>query len=211
MLFNILLILLSNWSINFFLESIKGTKVRNLKPTSNKVIQLKIGNASETDSPEGYTLNITTSPDRVEIIGNSVAGVFNGIQSLFSLLAFGGTIPTLSITDEPRFQHRGLLLDVARNFFPKSTIIKILEVMALFKLNKLQLNLADDEGWRLDIEKLPELAKVKISRGLIFTSFCIFTLVDEKEKMGSEHIFPCNCIHLIKNGWLFNVLTDFDC
>lgn len=105
-------------------------------------------------------MNITANPDRVEIIGNSVGGVFNGIQSLFSLLAFGGTIPTMTITDEPRFGHRGLLLDLARNFFPKSTVIKLLEVMALFKLNKLQLNLADDEGWRLDIETLPELAKV---------------------------------------------------
>lgn len=149
-----------NKTVIFFSESIKGTKIRNLKSTSNKVIQLKMEQNSTTGNPEGYTMKITANPDRVEIIGNSVGGVFNGIQSLFSLLAFGGTIPTMTITDEPRFRHRGLLLDLARNFFPKSTVIKLLEVMALFKLNKLQLNLADDEGWRLDIETLPELAKV---------------------------------------------------
>lgn len=143
-----------------FVESIKGTKIRNLKSTANKVIQLGIKKSSMKDNPEAYTLEITANPDRVEITGSSVGGVFNGIQSLFSLLAFGGTIPTMTITDQPRFNYRGLLLDVARNFFPKSSIIKLLEVMALFKLNKLQLNLADDEGWRLDIETFPELAKV---------------------------------------------------
>ena len=100
-------------------------------------------------------------PARVEISGYTNAGIFNGIQSLFSLLAFGGTIPAISIFDQPRFGYRGVQLDVARNFFPKSTVMKLMDAMALYKLNKLQLNLADDEGWRLQIEGLPELTDVR--------------------------------------------------
>jgi len=80
---------------------------------------------------------------------------------LFSLLAFDGTIAEMNITDSPRFGYRGVELDVASNFVPKSTIMKLLNVMALYKLNKLQLKLANNEGWRLEIPEIPELTQVR--------------------------------------------------
>lgn len=96
---------------------------------------------------EGYIMNIIVNFDWVEIIGNLVGGVFNGIQFFFSLLVFGGIIFIMIIIDELRFRYRGLLLDLVRNFFFKLIVIKVLEVMVFFKFNKFQLNLVDDEGW----------------------------------------------------------------
>ncbi|KAK3102596.1 hypothetical protein FSP39_012487 [Pinctada imbricata] len=141
-------------------KNIKGTKISKKKNSDSKVISLKIVKAPKDVNPEAYKLRVRSKPARVEISAYTNGGVFNGIQSLFSMLAFGGTIPAVSIFDQPRFSYRGLQLDVARNFFPKSTIYKLLDAMSLFKLNKLQLNLADDEGWRLAIEGLPELTDI---------------------------------------------------
>lgn len=63
----------------------------------------------------------------------------------------------MSIKDAPRFEYRGLMLDISRNFHGKTSIVKMMDVMAMYKLNKLHLHLTDDEGWRLEIPGLKEL------------------------------------------------------
>ncbi len=60
-------------------------------------------------------------------------------------------IATLEARDAPRFQYRGLFIDVARNFHSKAAILRALEQMAALKLNKFHLHLSDDEGWRIEI------------------------------------------------------------
>jgi hypothetical protein len=85
------------------------------------------------------------------------------LQTFLSLMATGNTIPAMKITDKPRYEYRGLQMDVARNFFDKATVIKVLDIMAMYKLNKLQLNLADEEGWRIEVPGIPELTKVHSS------------------------------------------------
>lgn len=69
-------------------------------------------------------------------------------------------MPNIVIHDEPRFGYREMSLDVARNFFVKEEIFKLLEIMAIYKLNNLHMHLTDDEGWWLEIPDLPELTKV---------------------------------------------------
>ena len=71
-------------------------------------------------------------------------------------------MPVLRVKDAPRFPYRGLMLDVSRNFFPADVIKQIMDVMAMYKMNKLHLHLTDDEGWRLQIPGLPELTEVSI-------------------------------------------------
>jgi hexosaminidase len=61
------------------------------------------------------------------------------------------------VLDAPRFGYRGMMLDVARHFASKETVLRLLDCMACYKLNKLHLHLTDDEGWRLHIDALPEL------------------------------------------------------
>jgi len=110
-----------------------------------------------------YTLEVKA--DSISINAADAAGAAYGLYSVASLIDLGDTtIPTLTIIDEPRFAFRGMHVDVARNFHSRQAILKILDQMAAYKLNKLHLHLADDEGWRLEIPGLPELTEVGARR-----------------------------------------------
>ncbi len=123
-------------------------------------------------SSEAYRLRVD-SQQGIQIEGNDPAGVFYGIQSLLSLIpadAYGSEqsrirVPEINIEDSPRFPYRGFLLDVARNFQSKESILKLIDLLALYKVNILNLRLTEDEGWRLEIEGLPELTQVGARRG----------------------------------------------
>jgi len=123
--------------------------------------------ASISDTKGAYQLAIT--PDGINISGGDITGVYYGLTSLASLITVGEkTIPYLSIVDKPRYQFRGMHVDVARNFLSKTFIINLMDQMAAYKLNKLHLHLADDEGWRLEIPWLPELTNIGGQRCLDF-------------------------------------------
>lgn len=118
---------------------------------------------------ESYKLDIT--PSRISINAADKAGFFYAIQSIRQLLPpaieskepvnnIQWNVPTLGIQDSPRFPYRGLMLDVSRFFIPKENIIKIIDYMAMLKLNKLHLHLVDGNGWRLEIKKYPRLTKI---------------------------------------------------
>jgi len=121
--------------------------------------------------PEAYELKVST--EGVTITASTASGIFYGIQSLLSLIPASAyahpqkeiQIPCVEIKDEPRFPYRAFMLDVGRNFQPKSEVFKILDVMALYKLNVFHMHLTDDEGWRLQIPSLPELTEVAGKRG----------------------------------------------
>jgi hexosaminidase len=135
----------------------------------NSRVTLELGTVEGQRSPEAYEL--TVNPAGIRIVGNSNAGVFYGLQSLRSLLpvpgpdAAGAVLPALRVVDAPRFGYRGLHLDVARNFQPKATVLRVLDLMARYKLNAFHFHLTEDEGWRLEIPGLPELTDVGARRG----------------------------------------------
>ena len=108
---------------------------------------------------------LTVTDKEITIVGVDGNGVFNGLQSLASLVTVGEPrIPIIEVADEPHFAFRGMLVDVARNFHSKEFILKLLDQMAAYKLNKLHLHLGDDEGWRLEIPSLPELTDIGAKR-----------------------------------------------
>ncbi len=110
------------------------------------------------------------SSDGISIVGVDNNGVFNGLQSLASLMSLNHqTIPYLDVIDEPLYEFRGMLVDTARNFRSKAFILKLLDQMAAYKLNKLHLHMGEDEGWRLEIPGLPELTEVSSKRCLDLT------------------------------------------
>jgi len=121
--------------------------------------------------PEAYDLEVT--PSEIRISASTSTGLFYGIQSLKTLVPPSNgenprkeiDIPCVEIKDQPRFAYRAFMLDVGRNFQPKSEIFKILDVMALYKLNVFHMHLTEDEGWRLEIPGLPELTEVGSKRG----------------------------------------------
>ena len=115
----------------------------------------------KSECDEAYNLKVDPQKQVIRIVGNTPKGVFWGIQSLLSVLD-NGEIPWVTIEDSPRYEYRGLSIDVARNFLQKSEVMRILDGMAMFKINKLHLHLTDDEGWRLEIPGLPELTKVGV-------------------------------------------------
>jgi len=122
---------------------------------------------------EAYRLTITPESETIQIEGTDAAGIFYGIQSLNALIPneffkqknSAISLPALVIEDAPRFEYRGLMLDVSRNFHSKKVVKKLLNLMAIYKLNKFHFHLTDDEGWRLEIPGLPELTQIGSKRG----------------------------------------------
>ena len=99
------------------------------------------------------------------------AGVFYGIQTFLQLLPsevysdkrqrnIDWKAPSVSINDAPERPWRGMMLDVARYFYDKEFVKKYIDMMAMYKLNKLQFHMIDDSGWRLEIKKYPRLTEV---------------------------------------------------
>jgi len=126
-------------------------------------IELSVSSTLKVDeslgSSESYKLTIQ-SPSTITIVGSDRAGVFYGIQSLLNLVEGESTFPGCEIEDQPRYEYRGMHLDVSRNFHSKAQVLKLLDVMAMYKMNKFHFHLTDDEGWRLEIPGLEELTQV---------------------------------------------------
>ena len=125
-------------------------------------VKLQI-NRDESKTIGSYSLAVTN--EHISVIGVDGNGVFNGLQSLASLYTVGlNTLPIVEVDDEPHYNFRGMLVDVARNFHSKAFILSLLDQMAAYKLNKLHLHLGDDEAWRLEIPSLPELTDISSKR-----------------------------------------------
>ena len=161
------------------LEKTSGNRftiLENANETAAGKIWLAV---DETLPAEGYTLNV--NENGVEIKASTKAGFFYAIQTLTQLLPrdfFGEELnrnakwelPFVSITDQPQFGHRGFMMDVARHFFDKEEVKKVLDIMALYKLNRLHWHLTDDQGWRIEIPEYPKLTSVGAIRSGSFTS-----------------------------------------
>jgi hexosaminidase len=135
-------------------------------------IQLQKGAISVNGvAQEAYQLNI--SDKGVAIKGNDASGVFYGVQSLVQLIPAEAyfkkaevvALPFIAIEDAPRFKFRSMHLDVARNFQSKETVKRIIDLLSMYKVNHMLLYTADDEGWRVEIDGLPELTSVGGKRG----------------------------------------------
>jgi len=116
---------------------------------------------------EWYELEIRDN--RIKITGKYAHGVFNGCQTLSSILGNAGRLPAtvsnVHIEDYPDLHHRGIMLDVARNFTKKENVMKLIDRLAMYKMNVFHWHLVDDEGWRLEIPGLEELTDVASRRG----------------------------------------------
>lgn len=134
----------------------------NTTNRDGSVIRLRIVRSADLSNQEAYHLRVDARGVLIE--ASTSDGLFNGAQTLRQLVTTAPSgsrsIPAVDIRDVPRFHWRGLLIDVSRHFFGKPTILKILDEMAVYKLNVLQLHLTDDPGWRLEIPAYPKLTEV---------------------------------------------------
>jgi hexosaminidase len=146
-----------NTPTGFNLKAKKGTE-----GTIQFNLNTKTG---KTLGDEGYTLDV--NPKGIVVAANKPAGLFYGMQTLLQLFpkeieskvktAGDWNVPSVSITDYPRFTWRGLMLDVSRNFFTKEQVEEYIDQMARFKYNTFHWHLTDDNGWRIEIKSLPKL------------------------------------------------------
>ena len=117
---------------------------------------------------EGYHLDV--NHENIVIEATDSKGIFWGIQTLFQLfpMEFNNKqgkleeiiIPSVQITDKPRFRYRGMHLDVCRHIFPVEFIKKYIDLMAMYKFNTFHWHLTEDQGWRIEIKKYPKLTEV---------------------------------------------------
>lgn len=153
------------------IEKSSGIKIQKGENGTRK-IEINITPSAQTKG-EGYQLDVT--PDRITITASDKGGAFYGVQTLMQLMpsAIYGTkegwekweVPCVEITDYPRFSYRGTHLDVSRTFFPEETVYNLLDWMSYHKLNKFHWHITDDNGWRLEIKKYPDLTRKGAWRG----------------------------------------------
>lgn len=144
-------------------------EVVTTRTPADTVISLTLSKA--VAHPEGYHLTVDSTGVFIE--ASTEAGLFYGIQTLRQLLPPEAThtdpslaprdtewkIPFVVIKDSPRFQYRGMHLDVARHFFPVDFIKRYIDLLALHKMNRFHWHLTDDQGWRIEIKKYPKLTE----------------------------------------------------
>lgn len=161
---------------SYFAAKIKNSTGYDLKIEKNKPASDYINLSIVADIPvneEGYLLEVTDKG--VDIQAKTPQGLFYGMQTMMQLLPaeiespkliknIAWAMPAVKIKDEPRFKYRGQHLDVCRHFVNVDYIKKQLDVLAMFKINKLHWHLTDDQGWRIEIKKYPKLTEIGAKR-----------------------------------------------
>ncbi|MGL5354573.1 MAG: family 20 glycosylhydrolase [Clostridium sp.] len=132
-------------------------------------IYLTTVGGEESQGNEGY--KIDTKTNGVKIVAYKPEGISRGVQTLRQLLPsdiekstvvndINWVIPVSTITDKPEYGYRGLMLDVARHFFSVDEVKRQIDLASRYKINKFHMHLSDDQGWRLEIKKWPDLALI---------------------------------------------------
>ena len=167
---------LSQW-----INELTGVKlgVQATKGKAKSVISLVIdAKAKDINNTEGYAINITNKG--IIVRGKTAAGVFYGCQTLRktmpALKNADGTavieMPAVAITDEPRFEYRGMHLDCSRHFYKASFVKQYIDMIALHNMNRFHWHLTDDQGWRFAVDKYPKLATIASQRNGTMLGHC---------------------------------------
>lgn len=147
-----------------------GKKVEVKENASNADIELSLYRSADAAmGDEGYRLTVT--PQKITLKANKPAGLLYGVQTLLQLMPpqiesdqreenVMWQLPAVEITDYPRVEWRGLMLDVSRHFFTVDEVKQYIDNMAKYKYNMFHWHLTDDEGWRIEIKSLPKLTEV---------------------------------------------------
>lgn len=153
------------------------------------VIYINKADSTELVGAEAYQLYITQ--DTIILNANTAAGAFRGIQTIRQIIPENSTdtlatnkiwtIPTGKINDNPQFEYRGAMLDVARHFFSVKDVKRFIDLLAYYKYNALHLHLTDDQGWRIEIKSWPLLTEIGGSTEVGGEAGGFYTQEDYKE------------------------------
>jgi hexosaminidase len=144
-------------------RQIESNIVDDEEDESPSSIKLQISAAADSANAEGYDLSVNANG--IAITASSGAGLFYGVQTLLQLIPEEAkSVPYVDIEDRPRFEYRGLHLDVGRHMFPTEFIKKYIDLMARHKFNRFHWHLTEDQGWRIEIKKYPKLQEISAFR-----------------------------------------------
>lgn len=126
--------------------------------SGNQVVLKQTDVLEGITSPEGYVLSVNSDGVRIEAL--SGAGLFYGVQTLLQMAADAPEgMTAVTVKDEPRFEYRGIMLDVSRHFRSKEFVKRQIDLLSYYKINRLHLHLTDAAGWRIEIKKYPRLTQ----------------------------------------------------
>lgn len=153
---------------DFLIQKIADDTEVEISANGQSFTHIIIEEVDGFENPEAYTLSI--SEDSIYLQSSSAKGAFLGIQTIRQLIPLESNdtltsnpvwlIPTGKIQDEPHYEYRGTMLDVARHFFSVEDVKKYLDILAYYKINKFHMHLTDDQGWRIEIKSWPLLTEV---------------------------------------------------
>ncbi len=152
----------------YFIDNIKQNKNLNLEVAKKyrrkgKKIHLSFfRNCREPGEKNSDQYAISISENEISVLAYNARGLFYGIQTLLQIIQTSkdDQIPCLEISDNPKFDYRGMHLDVSRHFFSEDEVKKYLDYLAMYKYNKFHWHLTDDQGWRIEIKQYPKLTEV---------------------------------------------------
>lgn len=157
----------ANGFIDFFTHAAGFTPKLNVGGTEKGNVRF------ETDASlksEAYSLDVSSR--EIVIKASDIKGFFYALQTIRQLLPASiereklsdekvvWSVPAMSVQDNPRFEYRALSLDASRFFIPKENVLRIIDCMAMLKINTLHFHLTDDNGWRIEIKKYPRLTEI---------------------------------------------------
>lgn len=145
-----------------YLKEVTAMNLQLAQKRTKKVRYIELAIHPDVKETEGYVL--TVSRKGITIQGGSAAGVFYGVQTLRKAVNEGTILPATVITDAPRFSWRGMHLDCSRHFFSVDFVKKFIDLLALHNMNRFHWHLTDDQGWRIEIKKYPELTTIGSQR-----------------------------------------------
>ncbi|WP_251966376.1 family 20 glycosylhydrolase [Parabacteroides sp. AD58] len=157
----------------FFAAKMRTSTGLDIQVAEKGNILLSLDSSLDVPNDEGYSLEV--SKDAVKVVAKTTQGLFYGMQSFLQLLpaeiespskvnGIAWQAPAVSIKDAPRFGYRGIMLDPCRHFMPVENVKKYIDVLSLFKINRIHWHLTDDQGWRIEIKKYPKLTEIGSKR-----------------------------------------------
>lgn len=184
----------------FFAAKIQTATGYNVPVADNGNITLKLDPAADVENSEGYLLEVTEK--EVTVTAQTAQGLFYGMQTFLQLLpaeiesttavkGIAWQAPTVSVKDAPRFGYRGIMIDPCRHFMPVENIKRYIDVLSMFKMNRLHWHLTEDQGWRIEIKKYPKLTEIGSKRidgeGTEYGGFYTQEEVKEVVKYAADH------------------------
>ena len=144
-----------------YIKEITGTTVKVDTKAGSHNIHLILDSAIQ--EKEGYQLDVTT--DEITIKGATEIGIFYGIQTIHKALPITNNneiaaIPVGTVKDHPQFEYRGFMIDVGRHFFSIDYLKEVIDILAMHNINSFHWHLTEDQGWRIEIKKYPNLTKI---------------------------------------------------